>query len=116
MKKTLTTVLSSICTFICLVMMGACVQTNKMAGTYKMKSVTGTITANGVTQTLSTDLYEYYNITLNNDGTALVEAKGANSAGMSMEGEATWESEGNVIKLKTQNAGVTVVEEMQWHL
>ena len=112
MKKTLATFFTVICTFICIFMLGSCNENAKYAGTYKMVSITGSMTINGETTQLSTDLYEYYNIILNKDGTAVVESKGAQTVGMAVENEGTWEYEDGKIKLKSRNSGITVVEEM----
>ena len=78
-----------------------------------MVSISGSVTANGMTTQLSTDLYEYYNIILNEDGTAKVESQAAGTT-TKVEGDATWEVEDGKIQLITRTSGVKVVEEMDW--
>lgn len=114
MKKAFSTLFSVICALLCVFMLGACGQNSKYAGTYKMVSISGTVSMNGMTTTLSTEMYEYYNIILNEDGTAVVESKAAGSTGVAIEQDGTWEYEDGKIKLKSDNSGVTVVEEMTW--
>ena len=113
MKKTISTLLSMLCAFVLIVMLGACNANSQYVGTYKMVSISGTVTANGITTELNTDLYDYYNITLNADGTAKVESKAAASTAL-VEAEGTWEVKDGKIRLMSESAGVTVVEEMNW--
>ena len=84
-----------------------------LAGTYEMTGISGTITYNGQTVELEEDLYDYYRIVLNKDGSCKIESKGADSTAK-IEQEGTWEYEDEVLKVKTVTSGVTVVEEMKW--
>ena len=85
----------------------------KIAGVYEMTDISGSMTANGQTISLSKDLYEYYLITLNEDGTATVESKAAGND-LKVEQEATWEWDDGKIELKSTTQGITVVEELDW--
>ena len=82
-------------------------------GVYEMTAISGTVTANGVTTELGTDLYEYYTITLNKDGSAVVKAKGSQTS-IEMEQEGTWKFEDGKVKLTSENQGVKVTEVMDW--
>ena len=113
MKRVFVLVLGLVLTLSCLLSLSACTMESKIAGTYEMVSVSGTLTYNGVTTELGEDLYDYYRITLNRDGTALIESKGADSTAK-IEEEGTWEYEDDLIKLKSRPSGITVVEEMEW--
>jgi hypothetical protein len=79
-----------------------------------MTSITGTVTYNGITTTLDQGLYEYYRLTLNKDGTALVECK-AKSSTTKIEQKAEWDYEDGIIKITSAPQGITVVEEMEWN-
>ena len=116
MKKFLTTVFSVMFALICFVMLGACGESemDKVAGTYVMTDISGSVTANGQTVELSQELYEYYKITLFNDGTAIVRAKGAGATGTSIQNVGSWEYENGWIYLKSESSGITVIEEMKW--
>ena len=113
MKKILSFVLIVSMLLTCMVVFASCDTSSKVAGTYEMVSVTGSLTYQGETIPLDEDLYDYYRITLEKDGTALVESKGADSTSK-IEEEGTWEYEDGVIKLKSNTSGITVVEEMEW--
>lgn len=82
-----------------------------ITGVYEMVEVSGTITYGGTTYPLSEDLYEYYTITLNEDGTAIIDAKGNGSS--AIREEAKWEYDEPDLKVKSVRGGYTVVEEMQ---
>ena len=77
MKKILSFVLIVSMLLTCMVVFASCDTSSKVAGTYEMVSVTGSLTYQGETIALDEDLYDYYRITLEKDGTALVESKGA---------------------------------------
>ena len=113
MKKLLAIILSVVTCFACLSLVSSCANNSKCVGTYEMVSITGTMTYNGQTTQLDESLYEYYRITLNKDGTALVESKGNNTTSK-IENEGTWEYKNNKVRLKSTQAGITVVEEMDW--
>ncbi|MBE5742780.1 MAG: hypothetical protein E7360_05670 [Clostridiales bacterium] len=113
MKKLLAIILSVVTCFACLSLVSSCGNNSKFVGTYEMVSITGTMTYNGQTTQLDESLYEYYRITLNKDGTALVESKGNNTTSK-IENEGTWEYKNNKVRLKSTQAGITVVEEMDW--
>lgn len=88
-------------------------------GKYEMTSISGSVSYNGTTVELEEGLYEYYRMTLNTDGTALIEAKGATQNGISgtkIENEATWEfdEKTGILEIKTKEGSLTVVEEMKW--
>ena len=113
MKKILCLALSIILLLGCVCTLASCGKKAKIVGTYEMVSIEGTVTYNGVTTKLDEDLYEYYRIILNEDGTAVVEAKAKNNT-TKIEQEGEWEYKNGVIKLKSSPMGVTVVEELQW--
>ena len=88
-------------------------------GKYEMTSISGSVTVGTTTVELEEGLYEYYRMTLNLDGTALIEAKGATQNGVEgakIEREATWEYdvENGILKIMSKEGSLTVVEEMQW--
>lgn len=114
MKKLLSLTLIICLIATCVIALASCnSQENKMVGTYEMVSISGTITYNGTTVQLEEDLYEYYRIILNKDGSCAIESKGkANTSKVEQEG--TWEYENDTLKIKTNSSGITVVEEMQW--
>ena len=114
MKKLLSLALAAVLLLSCIVLFAACNSENdKLVGTYEMSSVSGTVTYEGQTVELEEDLYDYYRLTLNKDGTCLVESKGAGTT-TKIEEEGTWEYEDDVLKIKTKSSGVTAVEEMTW--
>lgn len=86
----------------------------EIAGTYEMTDISGSIVYNGETTTLSKDLYDYYRIIFNEDGTAKVESKGAGTTAK-VEQDGTWKWTGEKLELRSENSGVTVVEEMEWN-
>ena len=118
MKRIVSLALVLVMALTCLVAFSSCNNMEKkIAGTYEMKSVTGTMTMNGQTIELSEDLYEYYRIVLNDDGTAEVQCKYPNSTSkVEEEGTWEWDKDDEVIKLKTKPEGspVSVTEEMEW--
>ncbi|MBQ2717074.1 MAG: hypothetical protein IJF75_00570 [Clostridia bacterium] len=113
MKKILSVMLVVALSLSCVLMLSACGKNSQVAGTYEMVSISGTVTMNGQTVTLSEGLYDYYRIILNDDGTAKVESKGAGNTSV-IEQEGTWEYEDNKVKLRSTTSGITVVEEMDW--
>ena len=113
MKRVLSLVLAVVMLLGCTVALASCGMKGKIAGTYEMESIEGTITYGGYTTDLDESLYEYYRIILEKDGTAIVESRAAGSTA-AMEEEGTWEYEDDKIKLKTNPQGITVVEEMEW--
>ena len=86
--------------------------TAKIAGTYSMTAISGTITAGGQTIELGTDLYDRYDIVLNKDGTAKIISAGKGS--LEIEQAATWKYEGGKLKVISETAGVKVTEAMDW--
>ena len=119
MKKLLTVlVLIALC-LSCMTMMISCDIMNigikkEIVGVYEMTDISGSMSANGQTISLSKDLYEYYRITFNEDGTAKVESKGVGNTAK-IEQEATWEWDDGKIEFKSTTQGVTVVEELDWN-
>lgn len=113
MKKILSLILVTVLLLSCVSVLSSCGMKAKIAGTYEMVSISGTATYNGVTTELEEGLYEYYRLTLNKDGSALIEAKGKNNSSK-IEQEAEWDYKDGVIKLKSAPMGITVVEEMEW--
>jgi len=113
-KKILSLILVTVLLLSCVSVLSSCGMKAKIAGTYEMVSISGTITQNGKTVNLDEDLYEYYRLTLNKDGSALVESKGKNNTSK-VEQEAEWDYKDGVIKLKSVQMGITVVEEMEWN-
>ena len=114
MKKILSLMLVVILAFGCVFALASCGKKSKIAGTYELESIEGTMSYNGETVELDESLYEYYRITLEKDGTALIESKAAGSTGVKVEEEATWEYEDGKLELKSSPQGITVVEEMEW--
>ena len=116
MKKFIITLLSVVMCFACLTMATSCVNkkiNKEVVGVYEMANVSGTINQNGFVTNLDVSLYEYYRITLKEDGSALVESKGTSSSAI-YEAEGTWEWSDGKIKLKTTQSGITVTEVMDW--
>ena len=122
MKKFITIILSMVLCFACLAMATSCESKDEdkkgkikkeVVGVYEMVSVTGTVVQNGYVTNLDKSLYEYYRITLNSDGSALVESKGTSSSAI-YELEGTWEWSNGKIKMKSKVSGITTVEVMDW--
>jgi len=111
MKKTLSLILSLVLALGCTLALVSCGGSD-VAGVYEMTDISGTMTSGGVTVDLSKDLYEYYTITLNEDGTGSVKAKGTASGNTSIEQDITWEYEETTLKIISVQSGVNVVEEM----
>ena len=116
MKKKIMAALAVVmCVIACAMTLTACtsIEMRKIAGTYEMVSISGTITYNGQTTQLDEDLYEYYRITLEKDGDAKVEIKGTVNT-LAVEADAEWEYEDGKIKLITKQGGMKVVEIMDY--
>ena len=114
MKRIISFILVAVMLFVCVSALSSCGMKSKIAGTYEMTSISGTVTYNGMTTTLDQGLYEYYRLTLNKDGTALVECK-AKSSTTKIEQKAEWDYEDGIIKITSAPQGITVVEEMEWN-
>ncbi len=82
-----------------------------VVGVYEMTEISGTVKYGGTTYPLSEDLYEYYRITLNEDGTAIIEAKGNGSSAIREEG--TWEYDKPELNVISNRGGYKVVERME---
>ena len=78
-----------------------------------MISISGSISYGGETIELEEDLYDYYRITLNKDGSCLIESKSSTSTAL-IENEGTWEYDDGELKIKSVSYGATVVELMEW--
>ena len=113
MKKTIATFVTMLCAFVFVLIFAACGSNSEYVGVYKMKSISGIITQNGQTVHLTTDLYEYYNITLNEDGTGKIESKGTTNTNR-VESTGTWDVENGKVLFKSKVGAITVVEEMTW--
>ena len=116
MKKILSLMLVVILAFGCVFALASCGEKSgsEITGVYELESIEGTMSYNGETVELDESLYEYYRITLEKDGTALIESKAAGSTGVRIEEEGTWEYEDGKLELKSSPQGITVVEEMEW--
>ena len=112
MKKISISILAVMMCMMCLLAFTAC-QNSPYVGTYEMVSISGTMTVYGQTIKLTKDLYEYYRITLNEDGTAKVQSKAVNNT-TAIEADGTWEFVDGKIFLKSTTSGITTVEEMTW--
>lgn len=62
---------------------------------------------------LSLSMYDYYRITLNADGTCLVESK-AKGSSQTYSAEATFSIENNKIKIVTRSGAASVTEEYDY--
>ena len=123
MKKFITILISVIMCFACLSMATSCdekddekdkAKINKEAvGVYEMVEISGTINQGGYVTTLDESLYDYYRITLSEDGSALIESRG-NGMSTGIEATGTWEWDDGQIKVKSKQSGVTTVEVMDW--
>ena len=82
-----------------------------ITGVYEMTEISGTITYGGQTHPLSEDLYDYYRITLNDDGSVIIEARGNGSSAIREEGR--WEYDEPNLDVISVRGGYTVVEEME---
>ena len=102
-------------TGILLFSLASCGRNSELVGTYEMTSLSGAITYNGQTTTLNKNSFTYYRIILSRNGDCKVEAKAADSTAKT-EQEGTWEydAESGTLSIKSEEAGVTVIEEMQW--
>ena len=110
MKKVLKVFMLAAISALVVVMAVACADPalKEVAGTYEMKSISGTV--NGVEVT--PDLYEYYRIILNEDGKATVESKA--KGGASTEANCTYKYSDGIIKLITKSGATKVTEEMEY--
>lgn len=113
MKKVLISMLAIIMCIVSVSMLTAC-GNKKYAGTYEMISISGQMTSGGQTTQITKDLYDYYRIVLEEDGTAIVQSKGAGNT-TAIEVEGTWEFSDGKILLRSVNSGITTVEEMEWN-
>ncbi len=113
MKKTLTVMVTIVVLLVCVLSLTACNKL-KIVGVYEMTDIKGYMSVNGEITQLTTDLYEYYTLEFKKNGTAIVKSKASGSSGAYVENEATWTEEDGVIKVKTKQNGMTVVEEMVW--
>lgn len=113
MKKFLSIVLVVIFSVSCLAFTscGLLGGGDDIVGVYEMVEVSGTVTYGGTTYPLSEDLYEYYTITLNEDGTAIIDAKGNGSS--AIREEAKWEYDEPDLEIISNRGGYNVVEKMQ---
>lgn len=110
MKKAFKTVVLAAVSALMLVMFVACADPalKEVAGTYEMTSVSGTV--NGVNVT--TSMYEYYRIILDEKGNATVQSKA--KGGASYEAEGTYKYNDGKIKLTTRSGAAKVTEEMDY--
>lgn len=113
MKRIVSLVLTVITVLSCVFAFSSCSMKDKISGTYEMTDISGSITANGTTQKITKDLYEYYTIELEKNGKGEIRSKGAN--GVQVEEDITWEWEDDVLKIKSKPNGITIVEEMEWN-
>ncbi len=112
MRKILVLIMTVATSMIFILSLSAC-ENAKYAGTYEMISISGQMTMNGQTTEITKDLYEYYRIVLEEDGSAKVQSKGkANTTAVEMEG--SWEYTDGKIILKSSNSGINTIEEMLW--
>ena len=112
MRKILVLIMTVAMSMIFILSLSAC-EITKYAGTYEMISISGQMTMYGQTTEITKDLYEYYRIILEEDGSAKVQAKGkANTTAVEMEG--SWEYSDGKILLKSSNSGINTIEEMLW--
>ena len=115
MKKLLSFVLVIYLIAACLLTFVSCGKNSELVGTYEMSSISGLMSYNGQTIELDEDLYEYYRITLKRNGSCKIESKAADSSSK-IEQEGTWEyfEESGILAIKSEDNGVTVIEEMKW--
>lgn len=73
---------------------------DEYAGVYELYHMSGD---------LKLSMYEYYKITLNGNGSCVVESKGANSS-QSYEAKGTFDIEGEEIKIYTKNGTTKITE------
>ena len=97
----------------CALTFASCNSDDKIAGTYEMTSISGTVTYGGETIELEEDLYDYYRITLKKNGSCMIESKASGST-TKVEEEGTWEYDDGILKIKSNPSGITTVEEMTW--
>lgn len=116
MRKILVLILTVAMSIASILSLSACQNEKynaKYAGTYEMISISGQMTMHGQTTEITKDLYDYYRIVLEEDGSAKVQSKGkANTTAVEIEG--TWEYSDGKILLKSSNSGITTIEEMLW--
>ncbi len=115
MKKLLSFALAVLLMAACLFTLASCGAASEVVGTYEMSSLAGAITYAGQTVSIDEDYFEYYRITFEKNGSCKVESKMEESTAK-IEQEGTWEydEETGKITVKSDNAGVTVIEEMKW--
>lgn len=112
MRRVSISLLTIVMCILSILSLSAC-KNAKYAGTYEMISISGQMTIYGQTTELSEDLYEYYRIVLEKDGSAKVQSKGkTNTTAVEIDG--TWEYSDGKILLTSSNSGVNTIEEMFW--
>ena len=82
----------------------------EVAGTYEMSSVSGTIN----NTTVSTDMYEYFRIILDDKGNGTVQSKGKGVGSVAYEQKGTYTYSDGKIKMTTKNGGASVTEEYDY--
>lgn len=80
-----------------------------VVGRYEMYSISGQIYGTPLT----VDMYEYYRMIFNADGTFSVQSKGTTGATVEINGTYTYDYDG-VISASTKNNGIMVTEEYQY--
>ena len=111
MKKAFSLILVLILAIGCTFSVASC-GNSEVAGVYELADISGSMTVDGVTQPLSKDLYEYYTMILEEDGTGKVASKGVNTGNTSVEYNIEWEYEDTTLKIYTLTMGIRVAETM----
>ena len=115
MKKIIALMMVTVLALTCALSLTSCFDKtdDALVGTYEMTSISGSITSGGVTTELTTDLYDYYKITLEKSGKAIIESRGAGTS-LEYKDEGTWEYDNGELKITSETQGVKVTEVMQW--
>lgn len=110
MKKVWKAIVLAMVSALIVISFAACADPalKEVAGTYEMTSVSGTV--NGVN--VSTSMYEYYRIILDEKGNATVQSKA--NGGSSYEAKGTYKYKDGKILLTTKSGAAKVTEEMDY--
>ena len=108
MKKVFKRLLPLFCVIAMVIAVAGCGgKYGEVAGTYELKSISGTIS--GVT--VDESYYEYFRMILNANGDGTVQSKGTAAGSVAYEAKGTCVYEDGVIKFTTRSGAASTTEE-----
>ncbi len=99
--------------FSCVLSLASCSFINKLFSDDKYKEEAGTYELYYASGAISKSNYDYWRIILEADGSCTVESKGAGNS-QTYSATATFEIEGDKIKIYTKNGSATITEEYDY--